>query len=362
MINLIFDAMNHEIAGILVRWYAENMRSLPWRETRDPYLVWLSEVIMQQTRVNQGLAYYNRFAESFPTVFHLADASETEVLKHWQGLGYYSRARNLHKTAKLVAERYGGRFPSTSHELLKLPGIGNYTAAAIASIAYDEPAPVVDGNVVRVISRLFGVTENAQTPAGYFTISGIMSELLEGHHPGTFNQAVMEFGALQCVPTSPECNLCPLQIYCFAFSECKVGQLPLKAQKALVSLRFFNYLVILFVRDGETFILLNKRAGRDIWHNLYDFPSVENDRQINTEELATSAEAGELLGRNQQLLHVSEPFIHLLTHRKIVARFFRLLVEEETPAMKHFQAVKISEIQDYPVPRLIEKYFEKHPF
>jgi len=352
--------MNHSISDILMAWYAGNKRALPWRDTRDPYLVWLSEVIMQQTRVNQGMGYYLRFAANFPTVFSLAAASETEVLKNWQGLGYYSRARNLHKTAKIITEKYYGHFPSTSAELLKLPGIGRYTAAAIASIAFDEAVPVVDGNVIRVISRLFGITENAQTAEGYRQISGTMHELMKGIKPGDINQAVMEFGALQCTPASPGCSSCPLMEHCFAYAGRQVDKLPVLQAKPIVSLRYFNYLVISIRDEDGEYLLLNKRTGRDIWHNLYDFPSVENDRIIDADELGKSAEARNLLGEQWVLKQVSEPFIHLLTHRKIIARFFRVHVQARTAAMINYQIVNAPEIEKFPLPRLIEKYLQQN--
>jgi A/G-specific adenine glycosylase len=353
--------MNHSISDILMAWYAASKRRLPWRETRDPYLVWLSEVIMQQTRVNQGMDYYLRFEENFPTVFNLAAADETEVLKYWQGLGYYSRARNLHKTAKIIAEKYHGCFPSTAAELIKLPGIGRYTAAAIASIAFDEPAPVVDGNVVRVVSRLFGVMENALSPEGHRQISNIMRELMKGHNPGDFNQSVMEFGALQCTPASPGCLNCPLQVHCFAFASKQVENLPVLPAKPAVSLRYFNYLVIIIPDNKGDFILLNKRTGRDIWHNLYDFPSVENNRTINADELSNSEEVRNLLGEQWILKQVSEPFTHLLTHRKIIASFIRIHVQDVTAAKKDYQIVRASDIGKYPLPRLIDKYLQLYP-
>lgn len=352
--------MNRELADILLKWYADNRRDLPWRSSRDPYLVWISEIILQQTRVSQGLAYYNRFAGEFPTVFHLARASEPEVLKCWQGLGYYSRARNLHKTSKLVAEKYHGQFPSTPDELIKLPGIGRYTAAAIASIAFGEPVPVVDGNVIRVISRLFGITGNSRSPSVYRMIHDTMKELMGNLPPGIFNQSVMEFGALQCTPLSPGCRDCPLQAHCFAFARQMVEQLPAKPIKPVVSIRYFNYLVISVNKDGVEVVLLNKRTGKDIWHNLYDFPSVENDRLIDPEELAVSKEIRELLGEEWTLQHVAGPVIHLLTHRKIIARFFRIHVKHETPAMKRYRFTSIQDIRELPLPRLIEKYIGNH--
>jgi len=353
--------MIHCISDKLMPWYVRNKRPLPWRDTRDPYLVWLSEVIMQQTRVNQGLDYYLRFAANFPTVFSLAAASETGVLKNWQGLGYYSRARNLHKTAKIITEKYHGSFPASSAELLKLPGIGRYTAAAIASIAFNEAIPVVDGNVIRVISRLFGITENALTAEGHRQISGTMHEMMEGLNPGDFNQAVMEFGALQCTPASPVCSNCPLKEHCFAFDTKQVGKLPVVQAKPTVSLRYFNYLVITIQEDGGEHVLLHRRTGRDIWQNLYDFPSVKNERMIEADELSNSPEARDLLGKQWVLKKVSEPFTHLLTHRRIIARFFRIHVHARTVAMMNYQIVSVSEIEKYPLPRLIEKYLQQNP-
>lgn len=358
--SFTFEAVNHPVADIIVLWYDMNKRSLPWRETRDPYLIWLSEVILQQTRVIQGMDYYLRFASTYPDVFRLAEASETTVLKHWQGLGYYSRARNLHKTAKIIVEKFKGIFPGTSAGLMKLPGIGKYTAAAIASIAFNENIPAVDGNVIRVISRLYGIKENALSGAGYQLIFNVMVDLMQGHSPGTFNQAVMEFGALQCLPLSPDCPGCPVRDHCFAFSHQKVDELPVRSPKTEVSVRYFNYLVITVKKNGRNYILLNRRSGRDIWHNLYDFPSVDNNRVLNAGELAGSQDAIHLLGSDWVVHHETEPITHLLTHRRIIARFFSIRAHSETPAMKNYHAVMVSDLKKYPLPKLIDNYIHQY--
>jgi len=359
--SITFKAMKNPVAESLVSWYSVNKRHLPWRETRDPYLIWLSEVILQQTRVNQGLEYYRRFVEAFPVVFDLAGAAETEVLKLWQGLGYYSRARNLHKTAKIIVGNHSGKFPETSSGLLKLPGIGNYTAAAIASICFDEAAPVVDGNVIRVVSRLFGIAENAQTPGGYKQIAHIMHELMEGFAPSLFNQAVMEFGALQCVPNSPACHQCSLQPQCFAFANGLVQQLPVKKSKPEVTVRYFNYLVITITKADGDCILLRKRTGKDIWHNLYDFPAVENSRELITDQDLTSSDAGNLLPTDFSILGISGRYTHLLTHRRIIAKFFRIHISSEMAPMQNHYWVKVADLPGYPVPRLIDRYLHEHP-
>ncbi|PID92736.1 MAG: A/G-specific adenine glycosylase [Bacteroidetes bacterium] len=256
---------------IIHAWYKINHRSLPWRDTRDPYLIWLSEVILQQTRIDQGLAYYRRFSEAFPNVRQLAEAEEDQVLKLWQGLGYYSRARNLRYAARDVMARFGGTMPRSYQELRSLKGIGPYTAAAIASISYGEARAVVDGNVDRVLSRVFGVHLPVNTTEGKREIQRLAEEMLDPADPGTYNQAIMDFGALQCTPRKPDCSTCPLKQDCVAHRGRLTSLLPLKQSKKKARNRWLNFYIIL--RDGR--VLIGKRAGKDIWEGLYQFPMTE---------------------------------------------------------------------------------------
>ena len=348
------------ISGILINWYQQHRRDLPWRNTRDPYRIWLSEVILQQTRVNQGLDYYYRFTERFPDVQSLASASEEEVLKIWQGLGYYSRARNLHQAARTIVEKTDGKFPDTYVGLLKLKGIGEYTAAAISSIAFGETRPVIDGNVARVLSRLFALDEAVDGSAGKKGLLGIATGLIQGTDPAQFNQAIMEFGALQCKPSGPECETCPMQISCLAFSRNKVQNYPLKSLKTRVKEVYYYYLVIRFRVGDADHILLNRRIGKGIWRNLYDFPLVESGVELNFEQVLEQAPFDWLHGEIPfRLKTVSPEYIHLLSHRKLIARFFTIIPENDAKFPQPYLSVPLSGISKYPVPRLIELFLLK---
>ena len=258
-------------ANKLISWYQDNQRDLPWRHTRDPYKIWLSEVILQQTRVSQGLPYYQSFVAHFPEVFDLANATEQQVLRLWQGLGYYSRGRNLLKCARMVVEELDGKFPNNYMQLLELPGIGEYTAAAIASIAFKEAVPVVDGNVFRVVSRVLGISDDIAVASSRKVFFNYSKQLMMDAPPDLYNQAVMEFGALHCTPKQPKCDSCPLSLTCYAFQNSRQHQFPVKSKKVKVRNRDFYYLVI---KSGASY-LLNKRASGDIWQGLYDFYLIE---------------------------------------------------------------------------------------
>ena len=339
----------------LINWYEENRRDLPWRHNPTPYQVWLSEVILQQTRVNQGWDYYLRFIEKWPTVADLAEASEEEVLKMWQGLGYYSRARNLHHCAKQVVEQYGGQFPADFEQLRKLKGIGNYTAAAIASIAFNLPHAVVDGNVYRVLSRLFDIDTPININEGQTIFAQLADELLNREQPGLHNQAMMEFGALHCTPKNPNCLHCPLQAQCLAFERQTVMLRPLKLAKLKVTTRYFNYLVIR-IKDK---IYLHKRNDNDIWKNLYDFPCIESENPMTVEEVINSEEFVQLIENKPFTLVKSSPtFTHKLTHRTILAQFIEIKLEEE---LLHIETKDLfltpeRDLENYPIPRLIDLY------
>ena len=342
------------IQDTLINWYAENRRDLPWRHNPTPYQVWLSEIILQQTRVNQGWDYYLRFVEKWPTVVDLAASTEEEVLKMWQGLGYYSRARNLHQCARQVAEQYGGMFPSDYEKLKKLKGVGDYTAAAIASIAFNLPNAVVDGNVYRVLSRLFDI-EIPINNKGQQLFARLAQELLNRKQPGLHNQAMMEFGALQCTPKNPNCLLCPLQQRCLAFERQTVMQRPVKLAKTIVTTRHFNYLVFR-IKDK---IYLHKRDANDIWKNLYDFPCIESEKPMSVEEVLASEEFRQLVGKHPFVVVKASPiFTHKLTHRTILAQFIEIKLSQELMRIETKGLILTPErdLGNYPIPRLIDLY------
>lgn len=341
----------------LLYWYSQNKRPLPWRETRDPYKIWLSEVILQQTRVAQGMDYYHRFLAAFPDVRSLASASEQDVLKLWQGLGYYSRARNLHHTAKEVVEKYNGVFPDSSAGLIKLKGIGDYTAAAIASICFDESTAVLDGNVARVISRLYAINTPIDSNEGRKTITDLSNSLLDTNHPGTFNQAVMELGALVCTPQSPACKACPLAFACEALKRNQIEKFPVKTPKKTPTVRHLNYLVISYKKDKDVFILMRKRTGNDIWKNMYDFPCIETgDASDTSDVLDNCVKSGLFGGFSFVIKQVSDQFIHQLSHRRLLARFIRIEVNGEPKLFDNITAVRRDMVGELPLPRLIDRY------
>lgn len=341
---------------ILQQWYNENKRDLPWRDVNDVYKIWISEIILQQTRVNQGLEYYLRFVQHFPNIESLALAPEDEVLKYWQGLGYYSRARNLHKAAKQVFERFEGVFPSQHADVLSLSGIGAYTAAAICSIAYNQPYAVVDGNVYRVLSRLFALEIPIDSTQGIKQFASLAQSLLDTKHPGLHNQALMEFGALQCVPVSPNCSICPLQLECKAFHTDSQTQFPVKTQKIKVKERFFNYIMIEYNQS----VFLHKRTSNDIWRNLFEFPLIETDKLLTRNDLLNHSQFIELLEgiKAFDIQSISKPVRHILTHRIINAQFFKISISDENQELGNYLKIPISSIHNYAVSRLIELYFE----
>ena len=332
----------------ITRWYKLNKRDLPWRKTRDPYLIWLSEIILQQTRVNQGLSYYEKFSEKYPTVQDLANEKEDEVLKLWQGLGYYSRARNMHFTAKYIVENLNGKFPSSYDEILKLKGVGEYTAAAVASFSFDEKKAVLDGNVFRLLSRYFGIHLPIDSSAGKKEFKSLANDLILEKEPGTYNQAVMEYGALVCTPKVPSCKSCRLSINCEALSKNEVDILPLKSKKINKRDRFFNFLVI---TDGES-AYLQQRLEKDIWIRLFQFPLLETEQEIS------SIENNSLIDSKHYLVNVSD-HKHLLSHQTIYAKFWLFKSETALPQNSKFKIVSISEIHNYAVPKLIENYLNE---
>lgn len=330
---------------------------MPWRKTISPYKVWLSEIMLQQTRVAQGLPYYLKFTEAYPKVEDLASAPEEEVLKLWQGLGYYSRARNLHTTAKIISVEMNGVFPDTYKDLLKLKGIGDYTASAIASICFNKPEAVVDGNVYRVLSRIFGVFTPINKSEGQKQFKQLAQQLINKDEPGTFNQAIMEFGARYCVPQNPDCTNCVFNHSCVAFQTKKVSELPVKIKAKPVKKRYFNYLVTLS-ENAET--IIQQRLGKGIWHKLYEFPLIETSEEINLSTLKSLPEFrmfSEKWDIEDISLYNEKPIIHKLSHQHLNTRFWivEVLINKGQPTKKEI-SVPVSEIGKYPVPVLIENF------
>lgn len=343
------------ISGLLTSWYLVHKRDLPWRESTRAYTVWLSEIILQQTRVNQGIEYYYRFVEHYPTIEDLAAAPEDEVLKLWQGLGYYSRARNLLKTAKDVVAHCHGKFPENYDELLKLKGIGDYTASAIASISFGQPNAVVDGNVYRVLSRLFAIDTPINTSAGQKIFKQKAQELLDTQQPGTYNQAIMEFGALYCLPQNPDCPNCILKNDCQAYKHEKVSALPVKEKKARVRHRYFNFLMVLYNKG----VYIEKRTEKDIWENLFQLPLIETEKEVDILELQELPQWQPFYNLKTVTIKIHpKKHTHILSHQKLHARLYLLTIQEPL-YMKGWIFVSLDDIRKFAVPRLIEKFFQE---
>ena len=337
-------------------WYLEYKRDLPWRKTIEPSYIWLSEIILQQTQVVQGTPYYVAFIEKYPTVFDLAAANEVDVLKLWQGLGYYSRARNLHATAKYVANQLNGVFPNNYKALLDLKGVGDYTASAIASFCFNEATAVVDGNVFRVLSRYFGIDTPINTSKGMKEFKALAQKLMEGSNPSRFNQALMEFGAIQCRPKNPNCITCIFNTSCVALSTGVVANLPVKNKSAKAKKKYFNFLVFIS-EDGKT--VLEKREGKGIWQNLYQFPLIETTENADEDTLRNYLKRHELLeGRIFKLsIYNKEPIVHKLSHQHLYTTFWIINTQQSL-----VNGVLLNEIETYPVPILIGKFIESFNF
>ena len=338
----------HGLSQNLIDWYSREKRDLPWRQSKDPYRIWLSEIILQQTRVVQGLPYYERFIHAYPTIQDLAEAEESSVLRTWQGLGYYSRARNLHKTAKIISNDFSGAFPNHYEGLIKLPGVGPYTAAAIASLAFDEAVPVLDGNVYRLIARLFGMEHDIanQTNRKYFI--EVLEQLVPRENPGDFNQAMMEMGALVCTPGSPKCDICPVRGYCFAYEHKQQEKLPVKIKKVKITQKQFHYIVFEYAGSFG----MKERKGRGIWQGLFDFLLFEGGFQ-------PEQAWGEL--------EPSPVFKHILTHQKIEATFYLVRFRNEDlflAALNKYGLAPFTYTQmlNLPKPKLLVNYIEQQNF
>ena len=341
-----------KFSNTLIYWYLQNNRDLPWRKSKNPYFIWLSEIMLQQTRVAQGLAYYIKFTTTFPTVFDLAKADESTVLKMWQGLGYYSRARNLHFSAKQISKELNGIFPSTYEEIIKLKGIGDYTASAISSICFNEPTAVVDGNVYRVLSRYFGVNTPINSTSGIKEFKTLAQTLIDTSQPGTHNQALMDFGALHCKPQNPLCETCPFSDSCVAFEKKLTKELPVKEKKIKVRKRYFNFLVI---KTDAHKTILTERKGKGIWQGLYQFPLIENTETISEKEIVSSKEFNDLFPAETTIsLFNKKEIVHKLSHQHLYTQFWIV----ETKTLKNAN-ISWENIQDFPVPVLIANFLTR---
>ena len=340
-------------SNLLIKWYLQNKRDLPWRNTTNPYPIWLSEIMLQQTRVAQGMPYFLSFTTAFPTVFDLAKASEEQVLKLWQGLGYYSRARNLHQTAQYITTELNGIFPVNYNDLLKLKGVGEYTAAAIASFAYNEIIPVVDGNVFRVLSRYFDINTDIAQASAKKEFTALAFELIPKDNPAIFNQAIMEFGALQCVPKNPNCSSCVFNESCAALQKNKVDQLPVKSKKLKVRNRYFNYVV---ASDENKNTIIQKRTSKGIWHNLYEFPLLETEKEEDFDFVSEQIQK-EYFKENtiSSILETNnKSIVHKLSHQHLHIKFWKVTLDGSIK-----EGINQETLKTFPFPIVIHNFIEK---
>lgn len=345
-----------DFGSTLTNWYSIYKRELPWRNTKNPYCIWLSEIILQQTQIKQGLPYYEAFIGQYPTVFDLAKADEHDILKLWQGLGYYTRARNLHATAKTVVEAFNGEFPKSYQDLLQLKGVGDYTASAIASICYNEPSAVVDGNVYRVLARYFGIKTPINSTKGKKEFKALASQLIDKINPGDYNQAIMEFGARQCKPKNPDCGSCPLNSCCMALKNNTIEALPVKLKKNKVATKYFNFLVLIS-SDNKT--VFKKRTGKGIWKNLYQFPLVETETPLDNRHFKKHPKIKSILNGApfEYSLYNQDDIVHKLSHQHLFTKFWIVEVNKLPE-----EGILISEIQKFPTPILIGNFIDEFHF
>ena len=341
---------------ILIKWNRnENKREMPWKGEKDPYKIWISEIILQQTRVQQGLNYYNRFIKKWPTVNDLANAPEQDIYKLWEGLGYYSRCGNLITSAKYITDTLNGKFPEKYADILSLKGIGDYTAAAIASFAFNQPYAVVDGNVFRVLARVFGIETPVDSTEGKKLFKELANELLDKNNPAEYNQAIMDFGAVICKPAVPLCAECPFHERCIAYQKRTVEVLPVKEKKIKQRIRFFNYLLV--EQDGNIYI--NQRTDKDIWQNLYEFILVETGSLVAEKEFLHSSAFTSLLGKNNfKVNRISKIYSQKLTHQTITGRFFHIKIKNSKTALRNYQLVPVSELEKLAFPKFIASYLQ----
>ncbi len=344
----------------ILAWYDANRRELPWRGSQNPYHIWLSEVILQQTQIVQGTAYYLKFVETYPTVFVLAAADERDVLLLWQGLGYYSRARNLHFSAKYIVQNLGGVFPKSYRELLKLKGVGDYTAAAIASLAYNEVQPAIDGNVQRVIARVFGISEPVNAPLGMKLIREKSENLISHTHAADYNQAMMDFGATHCTPKNPKCSECPFSADCVAFTTDTVAKLPVKIKAKPKTDLYISYLVILFKNS----VILKKRTD-GIWLNMFELPNITEETDLSSEDVVSALKSNFGMTENSEIIDLKIEVKHVLSHLNLHIRFFEYKAISEADFQK-FSSISesisctLENVNQYPKPVVLENFFAKN--
>ncbi len=348
--------IHKQFTSNIISWYYSNKRDLPWRETTNPYFIWISEIILQQTRVSQGLPYYQKFVEAFPTIQDLANASEQDVLSLWQGLGYYSRARNMHKCANIISVEFDNVFPESFEQLLKLPGIGPYTAAAISSLAFNNPTPVVDGNVYRVLARVFGIENNIADAKSFKLFFNLSAELIDLQEPGTYNQGVMELGATICSPQNPECAICPVEEACFARTNKRQKELPVKVKKKRNTNRYFTYLVI--EQNGK--LAMRKRVGKGIWEGMFEFYLIENKAYTETNNISSSF-LSSLLANGGVIEQEDKLPKHILSHQTIYSSFIKINLKSRGNwdtflAENGLVLYSLTEIEPLPKPVLITNY------
>ncbi len=333
-----------DFSRLITEWYRLNKRELPWRTTTDPYLIWISEIILQQTRVDQGINYFKKFKKNYPNVNDLANANEMDILNDWQGLGYYSRARNLHHSAKIIRDDYKGVFPQRYDEIKQLKGVGNYTAAAISSFAFNQVHAVVDGNVYRLLSRVYDIDIPMDSTEGVKYFQALADELIDPKNPAMHNQAIMELGAIVCTPTNPDCVHCPVAHKCLAVQNNTISLRPVKKKKTKVRNRYFHFLIY----NNQSEVIIEKRTTKDIWENMYQFPLIEV-------ELPDTDLGDHIKLQESESIEI----VHILSHQRIIAKFhhFNFLPETNT---ENWLKIRSKDIQDYPLPRLIDRYLEKH--
>ena len=342
--------------ALLLRWNREqNARKMPWKGEKDPYKIWLSEIILQQTRVEQGWKYYEKFITVFPDINKLAAAKDEKIYKLWEGLGYYSRCKNLIETARFISRKLNGKFPGTFEDILSLKGVGNYTASAIASFAYNLPHAVVDGNVFRVLSRVFGIKKPIDSTEGKKLFSQLAFELLDKEKPGIYNQALMDFGAVICKPKNPLCDNCVLKDHCFAYKKGFVNKLPVKEKEIKITTRWFNYLVIGY----NDKIYIRKRTGNDIWKNLHEFVLIETNANVPAKRLLARAEKEKILKKDSyKVVSISPLYSQQLSHQKIKGLFIQIAIKKEF-VLPGFKPVSLKQLSHDAFPRLLNAYFEK---
>jgi len=349
--------MTETVSVKLRDWYQVHKRDLPWRESSDPYVIWISEIILQQTRVAQGLSYFLRFAERFPDIRSLAEAEEDDVLKYWQGLGYYSRVRNMHTTAQLIMNKFGGIFPEQYEDILSLKGVGEYTAAAITSFVWNKPYPVVDGNVFRVLSRLYGIDTPIDSGKGKREFYELAGAIMDKQYAGIHNQAMMEFGALQCIPQNPDCKGCVLKEQCVAYASGTVSRLPVKKSGIKTRNRYFHYFHVTY--EQHTF--LSKRGEKDIWAGLYEFPLIETDELMDFAELEQASGFRDLFeGCGNLNIKIQLPKVkHVLSHQVLYVSFYSVEIEKIGHRLQQYQMIPCEEIERYAVSRLMHIYINR---